>query len=277
MKGVFAVWVKQLRSASMPAPSPPSSPATQTVNVHLLPELADARALAGEVLVVIDVLRASTTLAAALAAGVRTVVPCLEVNEARQLAGQRRAHGSVLLGGERGGLPIAGFDLGNSPGEYTADRVAGQTLVFTSTNGTRAMMRCVGAARVLVACFANLSAVARALAAETRVELLCAGTEGQVSYEDTLLAGGLVDRLGGTRLRLNDGALLALQCWRQIGGEDVSHAQLCDALQQGRGGQNLRAIGRGDDIAWAASIDRLEVVPELDLAAWVVRKWDDSP
>jgi 2-phosphosulfolactate phosphatase len=240
-----------------------------------LPELVDSRALAGHVLVVIDVLRASTTLAAALAAGVRQVVPCLEVNEARQLAGQQRARGSALLGGERGGLPIAGFDLGNSPGEYTADRVAGQTLIFTSTNGTRAMMRCVGAARVLVACFANLSAAARALAAEPRVELLCAGTEGHVSYEDTLLAGGLVDRLGGTSLELNDAALLALECWRQIGGEHVGHAQLCHALQQGRGGQNLLAIGRGEDIAWAASIDRLDVVPELDLAEWVVRQRDD--
>jgi 2-phosphosulfolactate phosphatase len=241
------------------------------LNVHLLPELVSPQELAGQVLVVIDVLRASTTLTAAVAAGVRRVIPCLEVDEARQLARQHRPAGPVVLGGERGGRPIGGFDLGNSPAEYQRGVVAGRTLVFTTTNGTRAMMRCVGAGRVLIGCFANLSAVARHLADLPRVDLICAGTEGEASWEDTLFAGALVDRLGGESCRLNDAALLALHAWRQVGGFAASHARLTEALQRGRGGRNLIAIDRSADIAWAATLDRFDVVAELYLADWAIR------
>ena len=86
----------------------------------------------------IDVLRSTTTIVHALAAGAREVIPCAQVEEARQIARQFPAD-QVVLGGERGGLAVKGFDLGNSPEDYTADRVRGKTLVITTTNGTRAM------------------------------------------------------------------------------------------------------------------------------------------
>src|SRR5215831_15928716 len=118
------------------------------VQVHLLPELAAAGRLEGGVAVVIDVLRASTTMVHALAAGCACIRPCAEVDDARALAGQGRA-GKVLLAGERGGKPITGFDLGNSPREFTPRKCKGATLVFTTTNGTRALLRAAEAERAL--------------------------------------------------------------------------------------------------------------------------------
>ena len=175
------------------------------------------------------------------------------------------------MGGERGGQAIEGFDLGNSPAEYVPETVAGRTLVFTTTNGTRAMMRCVGAGRVLIGCFANLSALVRQLNGTSRVDLICAGTEGQVSWEDTLFAGALVDRLGGGTCRLNDAALLALQAWRQLGGFEASREGLAEAMRQGAGGRNLISIDRAGDIELAARIDWFDVVPELHLTDWSIR------
>src|SRR5437588_11258931 len=109
-------------------------PADREVRVHLLPGLAPAGALAGGVAVVIDVLRATTTIVHALIAGCTTVRPCAEIAEAQELAGSMRV-GRVLLAGERGGAPLPGFDLGNSPAEYTPKVCKGRTLVLTTPNG----------------------------------------------------------------------------------------------------------------------------------------------
>ena len=108
----------------------------RTLYVHLLPQLVLPSVLEGAVAVVIDVLRASTTIIYALAAGCTAVLPVAEVEEARTTAGRMRA-GKVILGGERGGKPIEGFDLGNSPAEYTPEMCKGAALVLTTTNGTR--------------------------------------------------------------------------------------------------------------------------------------------
>ena len=115
-------------------------PDDRDVQVHLLPQLAPPGALGGGVAVVVDVLRATTTIVHALAAGCVSVRPCAELEEARELAAGMRV-GRTLLGGERGGVPIPGFELGNSPREYTSKVCRGNTLVFTTTNGTRALLR----------------------------------------------------------------------------------------------------------------------------------------
>ena len=132
------------------------------IDVYLLPALLSRRSLAGKIVVVIDVLRATTTIVHALAAGAKEVVPCLEVEEARRVAGELGSE--AITGGERGGKQIPGFDLGNSPAEYSRERVAGKTVVFTTTNGTRAMLCCKQARRVLLGAFVNFSAVCRELA-----------------------------------------------------------------------------------------------------------------
>src|SRR5438128_8984928 len=165
------------------------------VQVHLLPALVPDGRLRGSVTVVVDVLRATTTIIHALAAGCTSVRPCAEVEEARGLAGQMRA-GKVLLAGERGGVRLDSFDLGNSPREFTARVCQGTTLVLTTTNGIRALLRAGEAERVLVAGFVNYSAICEQLRQDARpIHILCAGTEGEIALEDTLLAGALVDYL----------------------------------------------------------------------------------
>src|SRR5262249_38742437 len=112
-------------------------------------------------------------------------------------------------GGERGGKRIDGFDLGNSPLEYTRDRLNGKTLVFTTTNGTRAMLHSRQAARILIGAFVNLSALCRELESADAVDIVCAGTDRQITREDVLFAGAVGDELGRSRPReCNDQAEL---------------------------------------------------------------------
>jgi 2-phosphosulfolactate phosphatase len=228
------------------------------VHVHLVPDLVPPERLAGTASVVIDVLRASTTIIYALAAGCCAVRPCATVEEARALA-DRLPAGKVVLGGERDGLPLEGFDLGNSPREYSAAACRGTTLVLTTSNGTRALLHARGAARTLIAGFVNYSAVCEQLRAEARpVHVVCAGDLGAVALEDTLLAGALVDFLAdGDGVRLNDGARVAWDCFEHHG------KVLEGALALGSGGARLRALGYDDDIRAAARVDQFTLVPEL--------------
>ncbi len=226
--------------------------------VHLLPSLTPAERLNGGVAVVIDVLRATTTMVTALAAGCVSVRPCAEIDEARTLAGQMAA-GRVLLGGERDGSPVPGFDLGNSPREYTCAVCRGMTLVLTTTNGTRALLHAAAADRVLVSAFVNYSAVCEQLRQETRpVHIVCAGSAGEVTLEDTLLAGAFVEYLSETAsLQLNDSARLAWDCFE-------THGRVLEgALEVSAGGVRLRELGYDDDIRAAARIDQFALVPEL--------------
>jgi 2-phosphosulfolactate phosphatase len=230
----------------------------RVVQVHLLPALVPAGALADGLAVVVDILRASTTIIYALAAGCTQVRPCLEIDEARALADSMRA-GRVLLGGERGGLPVAGFDLGNSPREYTAKICKGSTLVLTTTNGTRAIVRAAEAKRVLVGAFVNYSAICEQLRSDPRpVHIICAGTEGQITMEDTVCAGALVDFLCDVvEVELNDSARLAWDCFETHG------RVLLGALQLSQGGAKLHRLGYDEDIRAAAQIDQFALVPEL--------------
>jgi 2-phosphosulfolactate phosphatase len=231
--------------------------------VHLLPQLIPPGCLAWSTAVVLDVLRATTVMIQALASGCGAIIPCLEIEEAQTVAA-RLPPGTVLLCGERGGLPIAGFDLGNSPAEFTPQACRGRTLVMTTTNGTRAIHACRDADRLYVAGFVNLAAMARRLQRELEgpearaVHLVCAGTEGAVSWEDVLLAGSLFRALScfGERVTPagNDAALLA----REAAPRALTH--LAQALRLGQGGRNVSALGLEADIDAAARIDRFSIV-----------------
>lgn len=228
------------------------------VEVHLLPQLAAVGRLTGGVAVVVDVLRATTTIVHALAAGCTAIRPCLDVDEARRVAAEL-GPGQALLAGERGGEPLSGFDLGNSPREYTSRRCKGTTLVLTTSNGTGALIRAAEAERILVAAFANFSAVCEQLRNETRpVHILCAGAEGEPCLEDTLLAGALVDVLSEQhQVKLNDSARIAWDTFENNG------KILRGALEVCRHGERLRALGYEEDISAAADVDRFALVPEL--------------
>jgi 2-phosphosulfolactate phosphatase len=235
----------------------------RSLRVHLLPALLEPGELAGGVAVVIDVLRATTTMIYALAAGASRVIPCGEIDEARQIAASLPA-GTALLGGERGGIRIPGFHLGNSPTEYTPAIVAGKTIVMTTTNGTRALLRVGEARRVLVAAFANLNAVVGCLAKETgSVHIVCAGTDGAVTLEDVLCAGCIADGLQRAVPDLDltdDSAALSLN----LSETRASHYdRFLAVLRTGRGGRNLIENGLEDDISVAARRDIADLVPEL--------------
>lgn len=233
------------------------------LHVHPLPQCVPPDALERGTAVVIDVLRATTSIVAALDAGAAAVLPCLTVDDARAVAASLPRE-ETLLAGERGGRPIVGFDLGNSPAEFTQQRVRGKRVVFTTTNGTKALLHCRAAADVRVAALVNLSAVCDVLAERPVVDVVCAGTDGQATDEDLLAAGGLVDRLTASGdWKVNDDASAARDRWRDVVGAtgDQLHARLRDALGRSRGGRNLIEIDLAADIDDAARCDTSRLVP----------------
>lgn len=234
--------------------------------IHPLPETVAPEALWGGVVVVIDLLRATTTIVHALAHGARSVYPAESIDEAWKVA-SRWPKTERLLGGERHGVIIEGFDLDNSPLSYTPARVAGQTIVFTTTNGTRAMRWANQAAAIRIASFANLTAVADSLSHENRdVHLLCAGTDRRISGEDLLLAGAIADRLGN-RFHQSIETLIFRDFWKNCGTDDASRLQV---LRDSAGGRNLVELGFDHDIEEASRIDLFPIVPVLEMTSGMI-------
>ncbi len=240
-----------------------------TLHVGLLPALVHPDEVPEALVVVIDVLRASTTMIEALAHGAREVITRGDVESALRQAA-KFPRGQVVLGGERGGVAPAGFDLGNSPSEYTPQAVAGRSVVFTTTNGTAALERARTAGRVVVGGFVNLSACVAELASADKTLLMCAGTDGAITREDVLLAGAVAHRLcsGGRRWQLSDAARLAQAAWLGTGLESIVRqdpasavVRLAAELADSQGGRNLAALGLERDLSTAAHLDRWSLVP----------------
>ncbi len=210
--------------------------------------------------VVIDVLRATTVIVRALDAGATRVIPTLEPDDAIRVREQLGRAG-VLLGGERHAVRIAGFDLDNSPASYTPEVVGGKSIVFTTTNGTRALQRLAsaGAAGVLCAAFSNLDAVVDRLVQDERAHILilCAGTEGAISLEDTLCAGavaaGLVVR--DPAVLLSDGGRAAALLYNGV------RERLVEAVASGDHAQRLAGGGFAADVVFAAQRNTSTRVP----------------
>lgn len=214
------------------------------------------QAAPGDVAVVIDCIRATSTIAQALAAGYEQVICVGEIPDAEAERGP-----GVVLGGERHGVLIDGFDLGNSPAEYAEPR--GHTLVLTTTNGTRAILQSVGEAdAVLVAALTCVGAVAERLAATVsdsgRIGIRCAGVRGDIALDDAYVAGVLVERLLVLRpdLDLQDGARLALALAR-------AYPDPVAALRDSQSARDLDGTGLEPDIERCARVDALAVVPRV--------------
>jgi 2-phosphosulfolactate phosphatase len=245
------------------------------LNVHNLPRDVAESDLAGSVVVVIDLLRATSTICQALASGASEVVPFLEVDEALAAA-EKVGRSMVVLGGERKGGRIPGFDVGNSPCEYTPAVVAGRPVFFTTTNGTRALHHARLARRVLAGSFLNLSAVTASIQDEPRVDLLCAGTGSKETREDILAAGAMASALAqlwGGVCEFSDAAIAGRREWEKVvenarSKPDTLSEQVAIELRSTQGGRNLLGIGLDRDLEDCARIDRLSVVPELDVTNW---------
>lgn len=233
-----------------------------TIRVAFTPAGLAKDEVAGSTLFVIDVLRATTTICAALYHGARSVIPAASIEDAIKLA-QTLGPDDVLLAGERHGRRIDGFALGNSPLEMTEAQVRGKTLVMTTTNGTRALLATAGAAQVYAAAAANLSvAAAKARqhrAAGSNLLILCAGREGEFSLDDAYAAGRLIVETIGDRRRLDDlddAAVAAVDLVRRYGSRWER------PLVRSAGGRHLESIGLAADITDSAIADRYPVLPQ---------------
>jgi 2-phosphosulfolactate phosphatase len=234
---------------------------TQEVAIHMLPPTEGLPSTA-RLCVVVDVLRASTTVISALHAGATAIVPCLSVDDAKMAADQHNA----LLGGERAGIKLEGFDFGNSPTEYTAAAVTDKVIAFTTTNGTRALLKSLNADEIVIGSFVNLSAVAARCCGSDDVHIVCAGTDRVISSEDVLFAGLLAAKLiDSAGFKPADDATQIAMDFSLMNAENPP--RLLEAIRQSQGGRNLIGLGCDADIEFAANVDRFELVPAYDAAS----------
>lgn len=248
---------------------PVMSSAPGLVSVSILPQLVAPASLRHHTAIIIDQLRASTTICAALQNGAVAVHPFLEPDDAQAFK-HRQPRGTCLTGGERHGQLIPGFDLDNSPAAYTTDRVADRHIAFTTTNGTKAALLAQEADSVLVACLGNRLAIIEHLAESSDpIHIICAGTRERVTLEDILAAGAIADGLLARGHPLHapdaraddDTAHLGHVLWQSASAKPDG---ILHALLRSRGGRNLARIGLDADIAHCAQLDIYSVVPTFN-------------
>ncbi len=231
------------------------------LKIHLTPHPVDELALRDKIVVVVDVLRAGTCVATALHNGAREVIPTASVDAAARVSGN--LSGAVTtLAGERGGKMIEGFTFGNSPLEFTPDRVTGKAIVFLTTNGTPAFVRARYAREMVVCSFVNISAVAEFVRAQQGdVEIVCAGNAGGFCIEDAVCAGMLLHLLtegtAGT-VHHSDAVSAALSLYK-------GHARgLQRMLRRSDNGVLLEELGLAADVHACGELDTVPAVPRLD-------------
>ena len=230
------------------------------IDVHFTPTGLNPGDLTGRGIVVLDVLRATTTVITALANGAKEVIPAATSEEAVRLASNLEKDG-VLLAGERKSLKIEGFALGNSPLEMTPEAVAGKTIVLATTNGTPALVASQGGDPVLVGAPANFAALTtrarEALLDRGELVVVCAGRERQFALEDAYTAGRLVKAVkkGLGKLELNDAARAALTL---TGAYD----DWSDAFAMTAAARQLEEASLGADVEFCAKPNRFGTVPQ---------------
>ena len=210
--------------------------------------------------VIIDVLRASTSMITALSKGCRGIVPVSEIDQAKK-AVQNFPPESVLLCGERNEMPIPGFDLSNSPLEFTADRVKDKKIIFTSSNGSRLFDYVQYAQKTIVAGFVNVTIVSKFIIEnKLDVAILCAGKNGQFGLEDAVCGGMIIDKIADLKdksFTLNDGAVAAQTIYLYYA------KNITEMLNQASHGKRLIEIGHEADLIECGQIDSIETIPIL--------------
>ncbi|MEC9487989.1 MAG: 2-phosphosulfolactate phosphatase [Halanaerobium sp.] len=222
-----------------------------------------------DLVIVVDSLRATTTIVTAVAEGCREIRPVQNPRAAFRLKSRlvretRYPGGSILLGGEKNGHSLPGFDLGNSPAEYVADKVRNKTIIMTTTNGTKALYRAGSAGKVYIGAWLNSRYLADNLLAVTSpVTFLCAGTRGDFSLEDFYTCGKIIasmEQMGARKrfeLELDDGARAASLLYqsRRNSPEEI--------FATSTNGRRLQEIGESADIRFCLRTDRLDILPAL--------------
>ena len=215
--------------------------------------------LAGRLVAVVDVLRASTSIATALGNDARTVIP-LEGADEVIVRSKDFTRSQILLAGEQKMLPIPGFDLGNSPQAFTPEVVEDKTILITTTNGTRALLGVQGARDIVIASYVNFTAVLTlmkvAAGTDTDIAIVCASEEGSFTLEDAACAGRYVRAIPKrASIELNDAAVASVLIEKKYGDN------IAKVFKESTHGQALQEAGFGDDLAACAEVDAYPVVP----------------
>lgn len=211
--------------------------------------------LTNTVAVVVDIFRASSSMCYGLANGAEAIIPVAEIAECRSYEG-KEGH---LLAAERNGEVVEGFDFGNSPFSYTADKVKGKTVVLTTTNGTSAIQQCSAATTVAVGSFLNITALSNWLKSQdSHVLLVCAGWKNHASLEDTLFAGAVVSRLKDGDWEWDDSAHLAETAY--LKAKDNIDVYLANNSSHAKRMQRLHI---SQDIAFCLQEDQVSVIPVM--------------
>jgi len=230
------------------------------VTTEFLAKDAHKAAKRGDLIIVVDVLRCTSTVVTALANGAREIIPVKSLREARRM---RAENPSYLLAGERGGLKPSGFDLGNSPLEYMREKVFGKTIVLTTTSGTKALNNSKGARWVLVGSFLNLNAVSEkalsiAISEGTDICIVQSGTNGEFSLEDFICAGAIIDSLNSLTkgdVNLSDAAKAALLGFTYVKND------LCASIMRSRHSTRLIKMGFIEDIRFSCQMNLFPITP----------------
>ena len=229
------------------------------LDVILTPAEITPADLTDRPVVVLDILRATTSIVQALSAGARAIYPVASIEDALRLA-NTFGRDEVLLCGERKCVRIEGFDLGNSPAEFTREKVAGKILVMSTTNGTAAMSLTGSASRVLIGALLNLTTVVDELVrTEAEPVFVCAGVDRRFALEDVTAAGLMAARLMEARpgdWELNDGALAAVALAREFGVSSRFFGLTA-------GGRNIVNARMTDDLEFCAQLDLHDLLPVL--------------
>jgi len=228
------------------------------IDIQLLPIPPSPALLLNRSVVVLDVLRATSVIVHALSQGAKEFIPVPSVEEAFEKK-KRYPPGTTLLGGEKDTQPIEGFDLGNSPREYVADRIKDKRIILRTTNGTQAFHLIALAKEVMVASFFNVGAAARRCVA-SGLDLLAfpSGDEGRFSIEDTVCAGMIVDqilKIQGKEITLTDASHAAHILFKRFEND------LTEAFSLSHHGKRLIGLGRGDDLPFCARTNIASIVP----------------
>jgi 2-phosphosulfolactate phosphatase len=229
----------------------------RSVEVCFTPRLfADVLTTGDFVVVLVDILRATTTICTAIANGAEAIVPVDSHDEARRLKSQ-----GFLVASEKDGVQLDFADFGNSAFSFTRDAIGGKTLVYSTTNGTRALETAKSAGSVVIGAFINITALTEWLTGKQKnVVILCSGWKNKFCLEDTLFAGALTDRLLDTGLFQSDcdAAKASMDLWNLAAGDVLEYIE--KAAQRHR----LKKLGLDDVIPYSFECDRVKVVPVFD-------------
>jgi 2-phosphosulfolactate phosphatase len=224
------------------------------LNVCLTPLLIPLYNVEDHIVVIIDIFRATSSICYGIENGATAIIPVSEIEECEAY----RNHGH-LLAAERNGEVVTGFDFGNSPFSYTKEKVAGKTIVLTTTNGTQALHLSRSAKKIVIGSFLNLTALCNWLKNQNEsILLVCAGWKNNFNLEDTLFAGAVVEQLKATGLKLDDAAIAANDLY-QAGKNDINAY-----LKKTSHSERLKKLGIEKDIEFCLQVDITTAIPVLD-------------